>query len=223
MFNLALTSDFPSTPNEAVAARLRATAPSPRVAWVAPQSSLAARTRFLTAQLTFRFLGVDRLEYCAIDTDADSIHLDQYDAVYLTGGDPLLFQRNIHRVNLASRLRNFMEGSRLVVAASGGAMQLTANVSLFRLQASAMDEVLGSLVGHEGLHIVPYEILPHLNRHDDSFLEKVRRYSESVPHSIFALADGAAIVYVAGTPAITGKAARFLRGVRQEIDSWPDA
>src|SRR5688572_26186845 len=42
MFNLALTSDFPSTPNEAVAARLRTTASSPRVAWIAPQSSLAA-------------------------------------------------------------------------------------------------------------------------------------------------------------------------------------
>jgi peptidase E len=223
MFNLALTSDFPSTPNEDVAARLRATASSPRVAWIAPQSSLAARTRFLTAQLTFRSLGIDRLEYCAIDTDADPVHLDQYDAVYLTGGDPLLFQRNIHRVNLAPRIREFIEGSGLVVAASGGAMQLTANVSLFRLQASAMEEVLGSLASHDGLHIVPYEILPHLNKHDDSFLEKVRLYSESIPHGILALADGAAIVYVGGVPAITGQAARFLRGVRQEIDSWPAA
>lgn len=192
MENLALTSDFPSTPNEVVTARLRAAATNPRVAWVAPRSSLVVRTRFLAAQSAFRSLGVDRLEYCAMDGDAESIHLDKYDAIYLTGGDPLLFQRNIQRANLGPSLRNFIASSRLVVAASGGAMQLTANVSLFRLQASDTDEVIGGLAGHEGLHIVPYEILPHLNRHDDSFLEKVRIYSESIPRSILALVDGAA-------------------------------
>jgi dipeptidase E len=223
MLNLALTSDFPSTPSEAVAARLRVAATVPRVAWVAPQSSLATRTRFLAAQLAFRSLGVDRLEYCAIDSGEESMQLDQYDAIYLTGGDPLLFQRNIQRNNLASQMRDFIASSRLVVASSGGAMQLTINVSLFRLQTSTLDEVLGNLVSYEGLSIVPFEVLPHLNRHDDIFLEKVRLYSEFIPHSILALADGAAVVYVDGAPAITGKAAKFLHGVRQEVDSWSPA
>jgi peptidase E len=223
MLNLALTSDFPSTPNEAVAAHLRVVAPTPRVAWVAPQSSLAARTRFLAAQLVFRTLGVDRLEYCAIDDGAESMQLDQYDAVYLTGGDPVLFRRNIQRNNLASHVREFIAGSRLVVAASGGAMQLTANVSLFRLQTSTVDEVLEHHARYEGLGIVPFEVLPHLNRHDDIFLEKVRLYSKFIPHSILALADGAAVVYVDGAPTITGQAVRFLHGVRQEVDSWSPA
>ncbi len=102
-------------------------------------------------------------------------------------------------------------------------MQLTANVSLFRLQASATDEVLGDLVRHEGLRIVPYELLPHLNRHEESLLERVRLYSESIPHSILALADGAAIVYVDGAPAISGRAVRFLHGVREEVAQWTAA
>lgn len=114
-----------------------------------------------------------------------------------------------------------MEDSRLVVAASGGAMQLTENVSLFRLQVSDASEVVADLTGHEGLGMVPYEILPHLNRHDDTFLERVRRYSNSIPHSILALADGAAIVYVDGTPTISGRAAKFFLGAMEEIEQWP--
>lgn len=219
--NLALTSDFPSSPNAVVTQRLLAAASSPRVAWIAPQSSLAARARFLSAQLTFRSLGVERLEYCALDVDAESIHLDRYDAVYLTGGDPVLFRSNIQRTGFGPDLRSFLESSRPIVAASGGAMQLTANVSLFRLLVADTADVISDLAGYEGLHIVPYEILPHLNRHNDAFLEKVRLYSERISHGILALADGAAMVYTEGRPAVTGKAARFFRGTTESIEQWP--
>jgi peptidase E len=221
MLNLALTSDFPSTRNEAAAACLSSTVSNPRVAWVAPQSSLAARTRYLAAQLSFRSFGVNRLEYCAIDDDTGFVHLDEYDAVYLTGGDPLLFQRRIQGTGLGARLVKYLESSRPIVAASGGAMQLTANVSLFRLLTCDLEEVLEGLTGYEGLHVVPHEILPHLNRHDESFLEKVRLYSEAIPHGILALADGAGIIHAADTPTITGRAEMFLHGVRMEIDRWP--
>ena len=37
-------------------------------------------------------------------------------------------------------------------------------------------------------------MLPHLNRHDEAFLEKVRRYSKIVPNDVVALADSAALM-----------------------------
>ena len=222
--NLALTSDFPSTTNHAVVARIQSSGPSPRVAWVAPSSS-AGRAHLPTAQAVFRALGVEHLEYCDIDDEPNAAQfdlLDRYDVVYLTGGDPILFRQNIRRTGFRERLREFIAAGRLVVGASGGAMQLTMNVSLFRLQSAPVDAVVANRAEFEGLCTVGYEILPHLNRHDASFLEKVQRYSELISHDIVALDDGAALVCDDSGSRSFGEAVRFTRGVRSTIEGRPN-
>ena len=214
--NLVLTSDFPSTTNHAVVARIQAAGRSPRVAWVAPSSS-AGPARFLTAQAVFRAFGVEHLEYCDIDDKPDAAQfalLDRYDVVYLTGGDPILFRQNMRRTGFGERLREFIAAGRLVVGASGGAMQPTMNVSLFRLLSAPIDEVVANRAEFDGLGTVDYELLPHLNRHDASFLEKVRRYSELVSYDVVALEDGAALVSSDGESKCFGECARFTCGVR---------
>lgn len=82
-----------------------------------------------------------------------------------------------------------------MVAASGGALQLTQNVSLFRLQGATIDDVFASRSEFEALGVVAYELLPHLNRFEPAFLEKVRQYSERVACDIIALPDGAAVLH----------------------------
>jgi peptidase E len=194
--NLALTSDFPSTANHDLVARIHAVSRNPRIAWVAPSPS-TGRPRFLSAQVAFRALGVEHLEYVDIDSEPTAGQfalLDLYDVVYLTGGDPIVFRQNLQRSGFATRLRDFAAAGRLVVGASGGAMQLTKNVSLFRLSSDSVDDVVSKRAEFDGLGLVGYELLPHLNKHDASFLEKVRRYSESIPHDIVALEDGAALL-----------------------------
>jgi len=219
--NLLLTSDFPSTANDAVVARIRAVCPSPRVAWVAPSTS-TGRARFPAAQAVFRSFGVADLEYCDIDNEPKVTQLsllDRYDAVYLSGGDPLIFRNSIRRIGLGEGLREFAAAGRLIVGASGGAMQLTSNVSLFRLLSETLDAVVAARHEFGGLEIVGYEILPHLNKHDASFLEKVRRYSELVPAEVVAVEDGAALIIDgSGDCKCVGVAVRFRGGVQGPVE-----
>ena len=180
------------------------------------------RARFPAAQALFRSLGVPGLEYCDIDEELNERQLallNEYDVVYLTGGDPVVFRRNIRQHGLAERLGACVTAGRLLVAASGGAMQLTKNVSLCRLLSGTVDDVVGAHADYEGLSIVGYEILPHLNRLDAPFLERVRRYSELLPHDVIALEDGAAMIHAGvGSPRCTGRAVRFRRGIESSID-----
>ena len=175
--------------------------------------------RFPLAKRSFRSVGITGLE--RIDLTRDEVHLlDRYDIVYLTGGDPLLFRDNLRRSGLGLRLREFVAAGRLVVGASGGAMQLTANVSLFRLLSESVEHVVTTRSDFEALGLVDFELLPHLNRHDEAFLEKVRRYSELVPNDIVALADGAALM--SGDDGVwrcSGGGARFRHGLRSEINT----
>jgi len=221
MLNLALTSDFPSTANQTVIDRMKASGPSPRVAWIPPLTGMG-RERFPAARQLFESYGFPALEYCDIDEEANEeqlARLDQYDVIYLTGGDPIAFRRNILRAGLAMRLRRCLAAARLIVAASGGSMQLTKNVSLFRLLTVTLDEVFATRGEYEALGFVGYEILPHLNRLEPSFVETVRRYSERVPHDIIALADGAAVVHaVADEYRLVGQAARFRNGEMTMIE-----
>ena len=189
--------------------------PHPRIAWIAPFTS-TGREHFPIAQDQFATYGFSNLEYCDIDEEPNEMQLaalDQYDVIYLSGGDPIGFRQNIFRSGLSTQLRKSLVAGRLVVAASGGSMQLTKNVSLFRLLTATLDKVLAEHREYDALGIVEYEILPHVNRLESSFLEKVRRYSERVAHDVLGLADGAALLYVNTDDYLcTGQVTRFRKG-----------
>ena len=218
---LVLTSNFPSTSTDAVSECIRSAGANPLVAWIPPLTS-KGRERFPAAQQVFQSLGVSALEFCDIDEEPDDrqlARLDRYDALYFTGGDPLVFRRNIERSGMSEGLRAFLSSGRLVVAASGGAMQFTANVSLYRLLSSTVDVVVGERAAYAGLGFAGYELLPHLNTLDAAFVDKVQRYSARVPCDIVALEDGAAIVHESVDRfRCIGRAVRFREGVRTAIE-----
>jgi peptidase E len=222
MLNIALTSDLPSTPNRAVFDFMRSGRPHPRIAWVPPFTSVG-RERFRAAQELFAAYGFSNLEYCDIDEGPNQEQLDgldQYDIIYLSGGDPIGFRRNILRAGLPALLRQCLDAGRLIVAASGGSMQLTKNVSLFRLLSAPLEEVLDSRGEYEALGAIEYEILPHLNRFEVSFLETVRRYSERVAHDVIGLADGAALLHTSrDNYRCVGQTTRFRNGVMTPIEA----
>lgn len=214
--NLVLTSDLPSTANEVIFDLIRGKGMPSKIAWIPPITD-RDRKRFTRAQTLFEFHRVVGLEYCDIDEEADETQLsrlDEYDIIYLSGGDPIAFRRNILRVGLPVMLQRCFDAGRLVVAASGGSMQFTKNLSLFRLQGATLDQVLAERGDYEALGTVPYELLPHLNRLDAKFLETVRLYSERVSYDIIALADGAAILHTRPDEYhCVGEAARFRKGI----------
>lgn len=221
MLNIILTSDFPSTANQAVFECMRGGSPRPKIAWIPPFTRIG-RERFPVAQELFESYGFSDLEYCDIDEEPDEgqlARLDEYDVVYLTGGDPIGFRQNILRAGLPPRLRRCLAVGRLIVGASGGSMQLTRNVSLFRLLTTTLEEVLANRGAYEALGVVGYELLPHLNRFEPPFLETVRRYSERVAHDVIALADGAAVLHTSAEDCrCIGEAVRFRNGVMAPIE-----
>lgn len=220
--NLALTSDFPSTANPAVLDRMRSKGVRPRIAWI-PPFSVTGRERFPGARELFASYGFTALEYCDIDEAPDGTQLaglEQYDIIYLTGGNPIEFRRRIIRSGLASRLQQCLAAGSLIIGASGGALQLTRNVSLFRLVDEPLDQVLAEHHEYVGLNFVGYEFLPHLNRLESSFLDKVRGYSERLAHDIIALSDGAAVLHTTSDDfQCVGGAARFHSGVMMPIEA----
>jgi peptidase E len=195
--NLILTSDFPSTVNERVVSRIRSTARDPRIAWIPPFTDVSG-VRFRDASERFAALGFAQLEAVDIDDERDEVqiaYLHEFDVIYLSGGDPVRFRYNAIRSGLSGRLRQCIAADHLVVAASGGALLLTPNVSLFRLEHEPLEEVLATRDRFNALGAVDYELLPHLHRWDVAFLAKLRGYSQGVDHDIVGLADGGAMFH----------------------------
>src|SRR5262245_44389010 len=105
LLNLALTANLPGTRNEAVFARIRATARHPRIAWI-PAATRLGLKYFSRARLRWEACGFTDLEFCDIDQAPDDrqlSELDRYDVIYFSGGDPLAFRRNIVQHRLGPR------------------------------------------------------------------------------------------------------------------------
>lgn len=213
--NLILTSNFPSQAIDVVVTRMRAVTPDPRIAWIPPYTD-AEGAFFADARERFGALGFHQLECVDIDEDRDDVqiaYLHEFDIIYLSGGDAVRFRYNAIRTGLSGRLRQCAAAGRLIIAASGGALLLTPNVSLFRLQTESLDDVLATRGRFDAIGAVPYEFLPHANRVDVAFLEKVQHYSRRIDHDIVALADGGAILHTSpDSSAVVGNFTRYRRG-----------
>jgi peptidase E len=213
--NLILTSDFPTHPTDAVVARMRAVAPDPRIAWI-PSHTDAEGLLFANARAQFGALALPQLECVDIDEDRDDVqiaYLHEFDIIYLSGEDPLRFRYNAIRTGLSGRLRQCAAAGRLIVGAGAGAMLLTPNVSLYRLQTDAVDDVIESRGRYDTLGAVSYEVLPHSNQLAPAVLDRVRQYSSRISHDIVLMCDGSAIFPTGtGTFDVVGRATRYRGG-----------
>lgn len=80
--------------------------------------------------------------------------------MYLSGGDPVVFRQNLRDSGYDAAIGTFAQTGRLIVGASGGAMQLTRNVPVYRLLSRSIDEVVAAHAQFDGLGLVDYELLP---------------------------------------------------------------
>lgn len=213
--NVILTSDFPSTANARVVDALQTISVSPRIAWI-PSHTDGSGDAFDEARRQFAAIGFTDLELVDIDEDRDEVqlaYLHEYDAIYLNGGDALRFRFNANRSGLSGRLRQCAVAGRLIVGAGGGALLLTPNVSVMRLQQEPLADVLATRARFEALGAVPYEVVPHRDRWPAAFLDKVQAYSAQLDHDVLALADGGAMLHLAGAPPVSdGAITRYRKG-----------
>ncbi len=207
--HVVLTSNFPRPGNEAVAAVLRKELGVSRIAWASGDPALSG---FADACAQFAAIGFADL-VTAPHEHASPSPPNSSTALYLSGGDPLTFAASLAGTPLARWIVEAHDDARVLIGASGGAMQLTRNLSLFRLSRLDLDTAMAERAQHPGLGLVPVEMLPHFDRHDALFREKVRRYSERVDHDIWCLDDGTAIVWSAiGGINPIGRVTRLCKG-----------
>lgn len=211
---LILTSDFPDTAPPEVLSRMRAVAEQPRIAWIPSTSEVGAT--FARARDRFAGLGFHAVEPCDIDRAADPVqlaYLYEFDIIYLGGPDAVLFRYNVLRTGLFGRLRQSAAAGRLIVAAGGGSLLLTPNVSAWRLHNETVNDVIDTRGRFEAAGAVGFEVLPHMNGWDTALRDRVTRYSSLVEHEVVGIADGAALFPTdQHTFDYTGQIARFRRG-----------
>ena len=196
--NVIVSSDFPASPAPEVVERLRAAGSHPRIAWISADAEAGAA--FAHAREQFAALGFTSLECVDVEAGRDEVqlaYLHEFDVIYLGGADALRCRFNALRAGLAGRLRYSAAQGRLIIGASGGALLLTPNVSLARLEHEPLDEVLAARARYDAMGAVPYEVLPHAERRDAGLLAKVRDYSARAAVDVIALADGAALLHTA--------------------------
>jgi peptidase E len=195
--NLVLTSNLPSTPIEAVYQLMRQLGEQPRIAWIPPFEDIGNR-HFAEAKMLFEAHGFKRLESfnIGIGGSESPAPLEEFDLIYLSGGDPVKFRAHLLQSNLVTHLRNCIDNGKMIVASSGGSMQLAQNISTFRLLNLEVEHVIAQRNEYGAIGIVPYEFLPHLNAHDGSFLEKVRKYSQAISHPVIGIEDGGALIHI---------------------------
>ena len=211
---LLLTSDFPLSRNKVILEHIRSKCTNPRIAWIPPFTK-EGHERFPKAKESFKSFGFTKLDFVDINEDVDERQLDylnKYDVIYLTGGNPISFKENILQSGLESRLFNLIAEDLLIMGASGGSMQFTKNVSLFRLVTETVEQVVRDHSNYEALNIVNYELLPHFNNMESSFIEKVSEYSKYIDHDIVSITDGSAIFHNNNEIIYIGNTVRFHDG-----------
>jgi peptidase E len=196
---LILTSDFPSDGNEPTFQTLFESAGIKPCIAVIPPTPLSdndeRRQNILSALESH---GIDETEF--FDITRSSLReidnrLHHFDVIYLTGGDPSEFRNNLERTQVSSLLVRLARSDKVLIGASGGAMQFCKSMALFCLHAKGLDATLEEMKQWRSMGLVSYELLPHLNRFDDEFVKEVRRYSAHVDHDIVALRDGVAVMH----------------------------
>lgn len=212
---LILTSNFPESAPRQVVERIKAVGAAPRVAWIAESTEMWRRL-FEPSRARFEALGCTDLEYCDIDEDPDPVqiaYVHEFDLIYLHGEDPVRFRRNMLRTGMAGRLRHAAMGGTLIVTSSAGSLLMTPNVSLYRLKTESVDQVMSNWWRFDGTGAVAYEVLPHADRWEAPFLERVLDYSARLDHDIIGVPDGGALFHIGPhTFDYVGEVVRYRKG-----------
>jgi hypothetical protein len=197
---VVLTSNFPRAGNEAVAAIVHRECADGGWAWLSPR---AGAHRFEDARRELASYGLG--DVVALSSGlADSSAAGR--ALILSGGEPIGYREEVLQAQAHRWWPQRAPSSGLVVAASGGAMLLTLNVSSFRLLTCNVETVVNERDAYPALEWVPFEVLPHANRQTPSFVEKVARYAAPTGARVWCHPDGAAVSWSAavGTEPVGG-------------------
>ncbi len=187
-----LSSNFPLPGNEAIAECLRSNGVDGAIAWMAPRPD---PERFAQAKAQFARLGFDTLVDVS-DGGAQELAHAEPAALYLSGGDPILFRDRLRATGIHEWItRNASSPQPIpIVGASGGAMQLSANVSIVRLLSVDLPTVLRERNSYHGLALADLEVVPHFQSQPAHRRAVLAEYAASARVEVWGLEDGAGLV-----------------------------
>ncbi len=147
---------------------------------------------FNTKAQYYREYGVKDLLFFDLYSEfnpSKSKELMQCDIIHLSAGNPLEFRNAIKNRKMDKVLWDYFNNDGIIVGVSGGAVQLGHSTKLFQLFTDTLDDE-----GSESLQFVDFEFLPHYNRWNDDFKQKVLAYSQETGTKVYAGNDGDGLI-----------------------------
>ena len=108
-----------------------------------------------------------------------------------------------------------------MVGVSGGAVQLGRGAGLFKLFTCSLEETLNCRDILSALHITDFEFLPHYNRWEAKYIDRVKEYLQKIESTIFTCEDGNGIIVENGDMNFIGKVIKLKKEMKQlcKVDS----
>lgn len=160
-------------------------------------STPEAKRFFEETRNRYRELGVKYVEYCDIHSgfdDSKLVDLLSYDAIHLSAGDPIYFNACLKSHKIDNALRKYYLDGGVLIGNSGGSMQLTRNVSLYRLVSNGLSQAKDEYMNYFATGLLDFEFLPHYNWHNERTIELVKEYTHVMNVTVYSCADGGSII-----------------------------
>lgn len=218
MRKLVLYSDQGSKNNEKVDAKLISLVEksNARVGYI-PSCGDKERKYFGENCDYYKKMGIEDFLFFDLDVEFDQCKVDELLAcniIHLSAGDPIYFNKNIKKRNFMDVLRHFADQGGILVGVSGGSLQLTRTVALYKSFMGGLDGVThDDYVGLSALNLVDFEFLPHYNRWNKDFINTIKAYSAKFDCLIYACRDGDGILVRDNEIEFTGNIIRIENGV----------
>jgi dipeptidase E len=115
--------------------------------------------------------------------------LMECDIIHLSAGNPIEFRKAITNRKMEQVLWDYYHSGGIIVGVSGGALQLGQSTALFHLFKGS-----DSVESSDALKMVNFEFLPHYNRWNNDFKQKVLAYSKRTGTRILCVNDGDGVI-----------------------------
>lgn len=131
---------------------------------IIPNAKLVSQDR-TNSSVTQEELGKNNINSKIIDLDKDTLNINEYDALYLSGGEPWNLMNSIINSNNYEIMQEFIDNGGIIIGQSAGAM-------IFN--KTYLDTTTGNLlIKDNGFDYCNKIIVPHYNNLSKELLEKI--------------------------------------------------
>ena len=127
-------------------------------------------------------LGILQANITEYKIGMDNINLDNFDIIYMMGGNTFYLLDVIRKTNFDEKIRNFINSGKIYIGSSAGSEILGNSISV----ALGFDENNVNMIDFTGLKIVNGLIVPHCNRKKE-FIDNLEN---TTTEELYLLYDG---------------------------------